>query len=238
VELKQATLLIVDDEPNLCEIILGWFEKEGSRVLSAENGFSALELLQKQEVNAIVTDIRMPGMDGTELVRRSKALGKYTPAAVSISGFSDITPREAYDLGIEAQLSKPVGRKALVSAVRNSLMDREQLWAEPFRPTTLPTLKVQFESFGSALKSRKILFGHGGFCIATKVFFPEASSIGFELDFAGEKQMVSLQGVVRWSAPGEQLAGVEITRVGDPSRSWVAELARSNRTGSFIPRSI
>ena len=117
-------------------------------------------------------------------------------------------------------------------------MDREQLWAEPFRPTTLPTLKVRFESFPSALQSRKILFGHGGLCIATKVFFPEASSIGFELDFAGEKQTVSLQGVVRWSAPDEQLAGVEITRVGDPSRSWVAELARSNRTASFIPRSI
>jgi len=237
VELKEATLLIVDDEPNFREIMLGWFGREGSRVLSAADGFLALELLQKQEVNAIVTDIRMPGMDGTELVRRAKALGKYTPAAVSISGFSDITPREAYDLGIEAQLSKPVARKALVSAVRNSLMDREQLWAGPFRSTTQPTVKFHFESLGAAVQSRRILFGHGGFCIATQVFFPEASSIGFELDFAGEKQIVSLQGIVRWSAPDEQLAGVEITRVSDPSRRWVAELARSNQTRTFIPRS-
>jgi len=42
---------------------------------------------------------------------------------------------------------------------------------------------------------------------------------------------------VRWCAAKDQLAGIEITRVSEPGRSWVAGLARSNQTVSFIPRS-
>jgi CheY-like chemotaxis protein len=236
-QLKDATLLVVDDEPQYCEIIIGWFAREGSRVLAADNGIQALELLQKDEVHALITDIRMPVMDGTELVRRVKASGKYTPAAVSISGFSDLTPREAYDLGIEAQLSKPVERKVLISSVRRSLMEREELWAEPFRSTTAPTVKLEFESLAAALRKKQILFGRGGFCVRSKVLFRETSSAGFELHFAGDGQLVSLQGIVRWSAPSEQLAGIEIARVSQQGRAWVAGFARANESVSFIPRS-
>lgn len=236
-QLRDATLLVVDDEPQYREIIIGWFAREGSLVLAADNGIHALEILEKDEVHAIITDVRMPVMDGTELVRRVKAAGKYTPAAVSISGFSDLTPREAYDLGIEAQLSKPVERKVLISSVRRSLMEREELWAEPFRSTTVPTVKFEFESLAAALRKKQILFGRGGFCVRSNVLFRETSSAGFELHFAGDGRLVSLQGIVRWNAPSEQLVGIEITRVSDQGRAWVTDLARSNESVSFIPRS-
>lgn len=236
-QLRGATLLVVDDEPQYREIIIGWFAREGSLVLAADNGIHALEILEKDEVHAIITDVRMPVMDGTELVRRVKAAGKYTPAAVSISGFSDLTPREAYDLGIEAQLSKPVERKVLISSVRRSLMEREELWAEPFRSTTVPTVKFEFESLAAALRKKQILFGRGGFCVRSNVLFRETSSAGFELHFAGDGRLVSLQGIVRWNAPSEQLVGIEITRVSDQGRAWVTDLARSNESVSFIPRS-
>ena len=230
-------MLIVDDEPQYLEILTAWLEKEGSRVLSADNGIRALALVEEKEVNAIVTDIRMPGMDGTELVKRVKALGKYTPAAVSISGFSDLTSREAFDLGVEAQLSKPVERRVLLSTLGRSLLEREVLWARPFHPTSLPTVKFQFESLASAVKARRILFGRGGFCISSQIVFPETSSINLELNFLGDGQLVVLQGIARWCAAGEQLVGVEITAVSEPSRAFVADLARSNATVSFIPRS-
>jgi CheY-like chemotaxis protein len=236
-QLKDATVLVVDDEPHYREIMTGWFEKEGCRVLAAENGAAALELLEKNEVNVIVTDIRMHVMDGAELIRRVKALGKYTPAAVAISGFSDLAPRDAYDLGIEAQLSKPVERKVLVSVLRRTLTDREELWAEPFRTTTLPGIRIEFESLTEALRQKRIAFGRGGFCMTSKVPFPEEASIGFELNFAGDGQSVSGQGIVRWCSAHDQLAGIEITRVSDLARAWVAGLARSNQTVSFIPRS-
>jgi len=179
----------------------------------------------------------MPGMDGTELIKRVKALGKYTPTAIAVTGFSDLPPRDAYDLGIEAQLSKPVERKALVSALRKTLMDREELWAEAFRTTTLPAITIELEGLRAALKKKEIAFGRGGFCMTSRVPFPEDLSITFELRFAEERKNVSGQGTIRWNAVREQLVGIEITRISDPARAWVADLARSNRTVSFIPRS-
>jgi CheY-like chemotaxis protein len=236
-KLNEATLLVVDDEPELCGIVAGWFEKEGCRVLTAHNGAQALKLLESERVHAIVTDVRMPEMDGRELVKRAKAFGQYTPATVAISGFSDLAAREAYDLGIEEQLAKPVQRRSLISAVRKSLTDREQLWAEPFRTINAPIVKLQFESLFAATRKKQILFGHGGFCLSSRLVFPEASTLGFELSFQGEGQLLSLQGIVRWSARDEQLAGIEILRVAEQGRAWVAALARSNQTFSFIPRS-
>ena len=236
-KLTEATLLVVDDEPEFCGIVAGWFEREGSRVLAAYNGARALELLQSNSVHAIVTDIRMPEMDGRELVKRARAFGQYKPATVSISGFSDLTAREAYDLGIEEQLAKPVQRKALLSAVRKSLTDREELWAEPFRAMNAPTIRLQFESLSTATRKKQISFGHGGFCLSSRLVFPEASAIGFELSFQEEGQLLNLQGITRWSARDEQLAGIEILRVGEQGRAWAAALARANQTFSFIPRS-
>jgi hypothetical protein len=135
-------------------------------------------------------------------------------------------------------LSKPVERKALVSALRKTLTEREELWAEPFRTTTLPAITIEFESLNAALKNKKIAFGHGGFCTTSRVPFPEDSSITFELRFAMDRQNVSGQGMIRWNAVREQLVGIEITRVSEPARAWIAGLAHSNRTVSFIPRSL
>ena len=73
--------------------------------------------------------------------------------------------------------------------------------------------------------------------MTSRVPFPEDLSITFELRFAEERQNVLGQGMIRWNAVREQLVGIEITRISDPARVWVADLARSNRTVSFIPRS-
>ena len=236
-QLKDATVLVVDDEPQYCEIMTEWLGREGCRVLSALNGAQALELAEKEKVNAVVTDIRMPGMDGAELVRCLKAKGTYTPCAVAVTGFSDLSPREAYDLGIEAQLAKPVERKVLLAAVTRTLTEREELWAKPFRTSSLPTLAVQFASLTAARRAKQIAFGRGGFCMKSEKAHPDEASVAFELNFAGDGQTISGQGIVRWSDAAEKLAGVEITRVGDPGRAWVVGVTQKNPTVSFIPRS-
>jgi len=236
-QFKDVTVLVVDDEPRFCEILREWLEREGCTVLAAENGRRALELLQQGEVSAMVTDVRMPVMDGAELVKRAKAMGKYTPAAVAISGFSDLAPREAYDLGVEAQLSKPVERKVLVATLRRTLTPREELWADPFAPTSLPDTMVELGSLRTAEQHKQITFGRGGFCFRSGVRFQEDASIGFELNFADDRRLVSGQGVVRWSVAKERLTGIEITHVSAPARDWVAAIASSNQTVSFIPRS-
>jgi CheY-like chemotaxis protein len=234
--LKDATLLVVDDEPYYCEIAKDWFEREGCRVLTADDGVAALAVVEKEKVNAIITDIRMPRMDGVELIRRLKARGSYMPTAVALSGFSDLPPREAYDLGIEAQLSKPVSRKVLVAAVETALTDRAQLWAGPAVPGKRVAIQAQFESLKTARDNHEIAFGRGGFCMHSDLMVPDDSGAEFHLLFGDPAQSLCGQGTVRWTSPEEHTIGIEIARVQE-GLDWISELARQNKSVSFIPRS-
>jgi len=234
--LRDATLLVVDDEPYYCEIAKDWFEREGCRVFTADDGLAALALLSKEKVNAIITDIRMPRMDGVELIRRLKASGSYTPTAVALSGFSDLSPRDAYDLGIEAQLSKPVSRKVLLAAVETALTDRKELWAGHASAAKRAAIKGQFDSLQSAREKGEIAFGRGGFCMRSDLMVADDNGVEFHLVFADQGQPLHGQGTVRWTSPEEHVVGVEIARVQE-GLDWIAELARQNRSVSFIPRS-
>ena len=235
-ELKDATLLVVDDEPYYCEIAKDWFEREGCRVLTAEDGIAALQLLEREKVNAIITDIRMPRMDGVELIRRLKASGSYTPTAVALTGFSDLSARDAYDLGIESQLSKPVARRTLIAAVQTALTDREHLWKGPAVPAIRPQIKATFGSFQSACESGEIAFGRGGFCTHSDLSIPDDTGVEFSFSFRGDGQTLRGQGTLRWTCVEEHILGVEIDRV-EEGLAWIAQIARQNKSVSFIPRS-
>ena len=175
-------------------------------------------------------------MDGIELVKRLKASGTYMPTAVALTGFSDLSMRDAYALGIESQLSKPVSRKVLVSALTKALTDREELWALPFHRGARPKFTLKFDSLQAALKNHQVAFGRGGFCVRAENIFSDNSAIEFHLAFDDNQQDLVGQGIVRWTAELERIVGIEIERVQENSRTWLARLARENPTLSFIPR--
>ena len=75
-----ASILVVDDEPLLRELISEWLSDEGYRVRTAENGFDALRVLEVEHIAVVVTDIRMPKMDGVALLKTLKNSASHTPA--------------------------------------------------------------------------------------------------------------------------------------------------------------
>jgi len=234
-QLQNATILLVDDEPDLLFIMEEWFRREGSRVLTAENGARALEAIRTNQVDAVVSDIRMPVMDGGTMLRSIKSTHTYKPSVMFISCFSDIEPREAYDLGVEATMEKPVERKELVAAVRRVLEGREEQWSVPPSQERHALLEAAFESVATALREGLLAFGRGGFCIHSNLELGEGP-VDLLLDFRQDHRRVRGQGIVRWSAPGEAQIGVEITHIDDANRSWVLDLTSSNEILSFIPR--
>jgi CheY-like chemotaxis protein len=122
-DLKGATILVADDELDLLEILRRWLEREGAQVLTAANGEAALALLAKNKVDAIVSDVRMPVMDGVEFARRVTA-GADHPPILFVSGFADIDQKACAELGITALLPKPVRRQDILDAVRRVLGGR------------------------------------------------------------------------------------------------------------------
>ena len=67
------TVLVVDDEPAVLDVIVGMLEDLGCQVISAQSGRDALDRLkQNQDISVLITDINMPGMDGHELAELAK----------------------------------------------------------------------------------------------------------------------------------------------------------------------
>ena len=79
-QLKDATVLIVDDEPDLLDIMADWFRREAHCVLIAANGKEALDAIEANQVDVVVSDVRMPVMDGPGL---HEALGEVYDAAAA-----------------------------------------------------------------------------------------------------------------------------------------------------------
>jgi len=219
----------------LLEIMAAWFRRECSTVLTAGNGAEALRLVQANHIDAVVSDIHMPVMDGVTMLQGIKSVCIYMPSVIFVTGYYDIAPREAYDLGAEAMLSKPIERKDLVSAVSRILSAREDLWRLPPADEADAVLLANFESLSSALTRGLIAFGRGGFCIYSTLQLVEGP-VHLLLDFRHDDRRVTGRGIVRWSDFAEAQIGVEITHIDDGNRPWILSLTEPNQSASFIPR--
>jgi len=71
---KKAKILVVDDEAIVRDSLRDWLSDVGHQVLTAENGFQALEIIQKEKPSIAIVDLVMPGMDGIELLKRAKEI--------------------------------------------------------------------------------------------------------------------------------------------------------------------
>jgi CheY-like chemotaxis protein len=234
-QLQNATILLVDDEPDLRAIVADWFGRKASRVLLARNGAEALNIIHANQVDAVVSDVRMPVMDGITLLRTLKATDSYKPCVVFGGGFTDIEAREAYDLGVEATMPKPVERKHLIAVLTRIFTERDELWRLPPLDKAEAVLDATFGSLATARSQGLLTFGRGGFCIHSTLKLREGP-VELLLDFEADKRRVTGQGIVRWTASSEAQVGVEITYIDDESRDWILNLTRPNKSLSFIPR--
>ncbi len=233
-ELKQSSILVVDDEPFLREIMEGWLARVAGRVLGADNGVQALEILATNNIDLILSDIRMPVMDGIALLKKIKENRAHTPVVIFLTGFSDVPLREAYDIGAEAVLEKPICREELLDIAKRALTEAEELWRNPPRATLERKLEMTFRSLTAALQEKQIGFGRRGFCIHTAAGLREGP-VEFRMKFEDDRLVLSGQGVVRWTAPKEAKAGIEITSLPDDSRTWMIDHVKHNKPLAFIP---
>jgi CheY-like chemotaxis protein len=232
-ELEQATILLVDDEPFLREIMSSWLARATGKVICAEDGVEALKILAANKIDLILSDVRMPVMDGTALLKKVRETGPRTPV-ILITGFSDLPLREAYDMGAEAILEKPITREELLHRVKRALAEADDLWREPPGIAPEMKLKISFSSLTAALKEKRIAFGRRGFYIETTHGMHEGP-VGFTVEFTDDHLVLSGQGVVRWIAPEEARAGIEIACLDDASRTWVVDHVERSKPLAYIP---
>jgi len=124
-----ASILVADDEPGMRESIARALRREGFHVISAEDGAVALATLRTAPVDLLIADLRMPGLDGLELLRAVRLLAPETEVIV-LSGHGTVEEAvEAMKEGAYDFLTKPFDRAPLVRVVRQAL-DRRGLVLE------------------------------------------------------------------------------------------------------------
>ncbi|MCG8669726.1 MAG: response regulator [Pseudomonadales bacterium] len=121
-------VLFVDDEVGILNALKRQFRGGDYNVLTASSGAAALKILENESVDLIVSDMRMPHMDGAEFLAKAK---KLDPEVVRIllTGFSDLeaTTRAINDGGIFGYLTKPWDNKQLVALINSGIAHRTSL---------------------------------------------------------------------------------------------------------------
>jgi len=232
--LKEATILVVEDEPDLLEVMGESLAPVAGKILSACDGEEALKSLDTAAVDAIVNDVRMPRMGGVSLLKQVRAASSHGPAVILVSGYSDLTAREALDLGADATLAKPVRRRDMIEALERALADKRELWRRPNLLSDSAQLAQEFAGLNQAVEGGEIAFGRGGFCIRTRQELSQ-EPISLSLKFAFDKQNLSGSGIVRWDDLHDQEAGIEIISLAECCLEWILALTGSSRQGPFIP---
>ena len=119
-------LLVVDDEPPIRRLLRTSLGAQGYRILEAETGQGALDLLAHEAPEVMLLDLGLPDLDGLEVIRRVRASGA-TVAVIVLSSRGDERGKvEALDLGADDYVTKPFGMAELVARVRTALRHRLQ----------------------------------------------------------------------------------------------------------------
>ncbi len=116
-------ILVVEDDPNIEQLVTFKLKNSGFQVHNAHNGVEALEFLKKNTVNLVVTDIMMPIMGGKELVMELKKNPetKSIPVIMLTSRTLEKEIIEGFSLGVEDYIKKPFSPQELIVRIKTVL---------------------------------------------------------------------------------------------------------------------
>ena len=119
-----TTVLVVDDEPTIREIVVGYLQRDGYRTLEAADGNRAREILESDPPNLVVLDLMLPGTDGLELCRWIRARSKVPVIMLTARG-EESDRIVGLELGADDYVTKPFSPRELTARVRTVLRRAE-----------------------------------------------------------------------------------------------------------------
>ena len=132
----EQLIFVVDDEPKVCEAIRETLEESGAKVTCFARAAECLERLRCQRCDLLITDLRMPEMDGIELLTNARAIAPLLPVLM-ITGYGDIpTAVQAVKAGAVDFIEKPLAKDDFLRKVKSILQDSHSAGASVAAPLT------------------------------------------------------------------------------------------------------
>ena len=155
---RDIKILLVDDEPDILEIVGYNLSSEGYQVITAENGVEAVKIAKKERPQLIILDVMMPEMDGIEAcehIRKVPDLGDTIITFLTARG-EDYSQMAGFDAGADDYITKPIKPKVLISKVKALL---RRLKEDDATDTVLKigNLIINREEYKISLKGNEII---------------------------------------------------------------------------------
>ena len=241
---KDIAILIVDDDPDLLESITSLFSIFGFSVDDAKGGVAAWEKLQQKKFDIVITDVKMPDMSGIELLKKIRAHDPFIPKVLLISGHSDSSIQEIFNLGANGFFGKPFNATAVRESLTQTLLSPVDKWSKPVKRFGSLNLDKKFKTLSEASADHEFNLGQSGFFLAIEESIPSVGDfIDFDIAFEDGKPFNSIKGVghVVWSRLTEEYEkpkgiGVKFNFLDESSLNPFIDWVAQNRPIATIPQ--
>ena len=135
-------ILVIEDEPNILELVLYNIRSNGFEGMGAEDGIVGWELIHKEQPDLILLDLMLPGKNGMEICRELRESGDRTPI-IMLTAKTDESDRVlGLEWGADDYISKPFGIRELMARIKAVLRRYEEQDRESFKPTK-PMMEIE-----------------------------------------------------------------------------------------------
>ncbi|MDQ0876564.1 DNA-binding response OmpR family regulator [Paenibacillus sp. V4I3] len=142
---KQVKVLIIEDDPYICELIILYLEKSGYIASIANDGMKGLEMFYDNHPDLVILDIMMPEMDGWEVCREIRRFDK-TPIIMLTGKGESFDKLKGFDLGTDDYLVKPFDPNELMARIK-ALLRRANPMLDANEIIELPLLKIDLGQY-------------------------------------------------------------------------------------------
>lgn len=220
---QHSKILIVEDDPDMLELIAEHFSIFGFKILKASSGNEASEVLKDQNVSIIISDIHMEDGDGIALLKQVKSQDIFKPNFYFISGFADHELKEVLDMGADGLFFKPFDASTLRSSIKKSLLPRTSHWST--KPCETENLKV------IEVDELDPHWGRGGLSFNS----PEDLKVGEFINFSSSWNNKTVNGTGRVIWTDDKRAGVEIEYLPPAHIQNYEQFLESQKPLAYIP---
>lgn len=158
---ESLKILIVDDEPDILEILAYNLKNEGFKVSLANNGHEALDSLKEEIPHVIILDIMMPGLSGIEVCKQIRANADYSNVLICFltASSESVTHISALDSGGDDFIAKPIKPKVLISRVK-ALIRRHPQFSKGFGSSVqkFGDLEIDYDKYIVKLSESTVSF--------------------------------------------------------------------------------
>ncbi len=148
------TILVVDDERNIVDLLRLYLEKEGFAVIAAGDGEEALALHRRHDPDLVILDLMLPKIDGFEVCREIRRQGD-TPVLMLTARADDIDAIVGLELGADDYVTKPFNPRALVARVK-AILRRTDVTNRGGRPIEVGSLRIDPRRREATVNDRRL----------------------------------------------------------------------------------